>query len=116
MISHCANPRCRLPLHYLRGGRLYRLDITSPSRLCAYVPNAVCTLTPSRATVFSGYVTSAPRSTLSDSTFMMGSASKSKHKYEVLEQAAKWYGRGGLARAHAPNLASRAAVALMVTC
>jgi hypothetical protein len=89
MISHCANPRCRLPLHYLRGGRLYRLDITSPSRPCADVPNAVCTLTPSRATVFSGYVTSAPRSTLSDSTFMMGCASKSKYKYEVLEQAAQ---------------------------
>ena len=90
MISHCANPRCTLPFHYLRGGRLYRLDSTSPSRPCADVPNAVCTLTPSRAPLyFSGYVTSAPRSTLSDSTFMMGSASKSKRKYEVLEQAAQ---------------------------
>ncbi len=46
--SHCANPRCTLPFHYLRGGRLYRFDITSPSRPCADVPNAVCTLTPSR--------------------------------------------------------------------
>ena len=80
MISHCASPRCTLPFHYLRGGRLYRFDITSPSRPCADVPNAVCTLTPSRATVFSGYVTSAPRSTLSDSTFIVGSASKSKRK------------------------------------
>ncbi len=52
MISHCANPRCTLPFHYLRGGRLYRFDITSPSRPCADVPNAVCTLTPPRPTVF----------------------------------------------------------------
>ena len=28
----------------------------------------------------------------------------------------KWHSRGGLARAHAPNVASRAAAALMVTC
>ena len=34
MISHCANPRCTLPFHYLRGGRLYRFDIISPSRPC----------------------------------------------------------------------------------
>ena len=58
MISHCANSRCTLPFHYLRGGRLYRFDITSPSRPCADVPNAVCTLTPSRALYFSGYVRS----------------------------------------------------------
>ena len=23
MVSHCANPACRAPLHYLRGGRLF---------------------------------------------------------------------------------------------
>jgi hypothetical protein len=52
MISHCANPDCAQPFHYLRGGHLYRFDITSPTRPCADVPNAICTLKPSRATVF----------------------------------------------------------------
>jgi hypothetical protein len=52
MISHCANPRCTLPFHYLRGGHLYRFDITSPSMPCTDVPNAVCSLKPARATVF----------------------------------------------------------------
>jgi hypothetical protein len=52
MISHCANPGCTLPFHYRRGGRLYRFDITSPSTPCADVRNAICTLKPSRATVF----------------------------------------------------------------
>jgi hypothetical protein len=52
MISHCANPVCTLPFHYLRGGRLYRFDIASPSTPCTDVPNAICSLKPSRATVF----------------------------------------------------------------
>jgi len=30
MISHCANPRCTLPLHYLRGGCLYRFELHRP--------------------------------------------------------------------------------------
>jgi hypothetical protein len=46
MISHCANPSCALPFHYLRGGRLYRFDITSPSTPRADVPNAICRLKP----------------------------------------------------------------------
>lgn len=52
MISHCANPDCTQPFHYLRGGRLYRFDIKSPSTPCSDVPNAICSLKPSRATVF----------------------------------------------------------------
>ena len=52
MISHCANPDCTQPFHYLRGGRLYRFDITSPTTPCADVPNAICNLKPSHATVF----------------------------------------------------------------
>jgi hypothetical protein len=52
MISHCANPNCRIPFHYLRGGRLYRFDIKSPSPPCNDVPNAICSLKPSSAAVF----------------------------------------------------------------
>ena len=52
MISHCANPDCRLPFHYLRGGRLYRFDIRHPSTPCSDVPNAICNTNPSHATVF----------------------------------------------------------------
>lgn len=52
MISHCANPNCARPFHYLRAGHLYRFDIASPSTPCADVPNAICSRKPSRATVF----------------------------------------------------------------
>lgn len=52
MISHCANPDCKLPLHYLRGGRLYRFDIRQPSGPCSDVPNAICSMKPSHASVF----------------------------------------------------------------
>lgn len=52
MISQCANPACDVPFHYLRGGRLYRFDIKSPSLPCNDVPNAICSLKPSHATVF----------------------------------------------------------------
>ncbi len=52
MISHCANPDCTVPFHYLRGGRLYRFDIRHPSTPCNDVPNAVCSLKPSHAAVF----------------------------------------------------------------
>ena len=34
------------------GGRLYRFDIRNPSTPCVDVPNAICSLKPSRATVF----------------------------------------------------------------
>jgi hypothetical protein len=52
MISHCANPDCRRPFHYLRGGRLYRFDIRHPSSPCSDVPNAICNTKPSHAAVF----------------------------------------------------------------
>ncbi len=52
MVSHCANPNCKVPFHYLRGGRLYRFEIKSPQIPCADVPNAICSEKPSRATVY----------------------------------------------------------------
>lgn len=52
MISHCANPGCGMPFHYLRGGRLYRFELRAPSSPCKDVPNAICGAEPSRATVF----------------------------------------------------------------
>ena len=52
MISHCANPDCSLPFHYLRGGRLYRFEVRHPSESCQDVPNAVCSVKPSSATIF----------------------------------------------------------------
>lgn len=52
MISHCANPECVRPFHYLRGGRLYRFDIRNPSTPCIDVSNAICSLKPSHVTVF----------------------------------------------------------------
>lgn len=52
MISHCANPECRAPLHYLRGGRLYRFELKSPAEPCQDVPNAICTNKPARAAIF----------------------------------------------------------------
>jgi len=52
MISHCANPHCKVPFHYFRGGHLYRFDIRHPSTPCSDVPNSVCSLKPSQAAVF----------------------------------------------------------------
>ena len=52
MISHCANPDCSMPFHYLRGGRLYRFEVRRPSEPCQDVPNAICSVKPSSATVF----------------------------------------------------------------
>ncbi len=31
MVNHCANPQCCKPLHYLREGRVYVFDVTTPS-------------------------------------------------------------------------------------
>lgn len=52
MISHCANPECGAPFHYLRGGRLYRFEVNSPPGAWREVPNAITTLRPPRATVY----------------------------------------------------------------
>ncbi len=52
MISHCANPDCGVPFHYLRGGHLYRFDLKSPSFPCNDVPNTICSLKPTQAVVF----------------------------------------------------------------
>ncbi len=52
MISHCANPACGVPFHYLRGGRLYRFDLKSPNFPCNDVPNTICSLKPTQAVVF----------------------------------------------------------------
>lgn len=45
MISTCANPLCKKPFHYLRGGRLYRFDAPCPHSYSEDVPNAVCATT-----------------------------------------------------------------------
>jgi hypothetical protein len=29
MVSHCANPKCAKPLHYLREGRIFVFDVTA---------------------------------------------------------------------------------------
>jgi hypothetical protein len=29
MVSHCANPRCSKPLHYLREGRIFVFDVAT---------------------------------------------------------------------------------------
>ncbi len=52
MISHCANPACNKPFHYLRGGRLYRFDTAGPGHCSKDVANAVCASTPTRTAVF----------------------------------------------------------------
>lgn len=52
MISHCANPECAIPFHYLRGGRLYRFEVRRPSEPYEDVPNSICSLQASPATVF----------------------------------------------------------------
>jgi hypothetical protein len=52
MISHCVNPECGRPFHYLRGGRLYRFEVRRPAEPCQDVPNAICSVKPSSKTVF----------------------------------------------------------------
>lgn len=52
MVSHCANPECRAPLHYLRSGRLYRFDVQSPTEPCRDVPDMVCAAKSKRTAVF----------------------------------------------------------------
>ncbi len=52
MISTCANPACRTPFHYLRGGRLYRFDSSSPGVYPEDVSNAVCATNSGRCAVF----------------------------------------------------------------
>lgn len=52
MISTCANPECRKPFHYLRGGRLYRFDAASPAAYPEDVSNAVCATNSRRCAVF----------------------------------------------------------------
>lgn len=52
MISHCANPECHTPLHYLRGGRLYRFDVKSPVEPWPDVPSAVCAMRPTPEAIF----------------------------------------------------------------
>ncbi len=45
MISTCANPVCKKPFHYLRGGRLYRFDAPCPHKYSDDIPNAICATT-----------------------------------------------------------------------
>ncbi len=45
MISTCANPVCKKPFHYLRGGRLYRFDAPYPHNYSDDIPNAICATT-----------------------------------------------------------------------
>src|SRR5690349_15953906 len=52
MISHCANPDCAAPFHYLRGGRLYRFEVKSPSSPCSDVPNAIYSHKATMVTVY----------------------------------------------------------------
>ncbi len=52
MISHCANPECGAPFHYLRGGRLYRFEVHPLPPDCADIPNAICTRKISAMTVY----------------------------------------------------------------
>lgn len=32
MVSHCANPKCAKPLHYLREGRIFVFDVPGEDR------------------------------------------------------------------------------------
>ena len=59
MISHCANPECHRPLHYLRGGRVYRFDVKSPVELCQDVPDAICAVRPASKRSSFGSVSAA---------------------------------------------------------
>lgn len=52
MISHCANPDCGKPFHYLHGGRLYRFDVAPPNLTSEEIPNAICSIGPAQTAVF----------------------------------------------------------------
>jgi hypothetical protein len=52
MISHCANPRCHKPFHYLHGGRLYRFDVAPPNLTSEDVSNAICSIGRTHTAVF----------------------------------------------------------------
>lgn len=52
MISKCANPKCEVEFHYLRGGRLYRFDVRRPKKPCPDLPNAILAQNPSNTTVY----------------------------------------------------------------
>ncbi len=52
MITQCANPDCSAPLHYLRGGRLFRFDLRPPLHPCRDVPKTICSAKPAQASVF----------------------------------------------------------------
>ncbi len=52
MISKCANPKCEIEFHYLRGGRLYRFDLRRPKKSSPNVPNAILAKNPSKTTVY----------------------------------------------------------------
>lgn len=52
MVTHCANPKCNAPLHYLRSGRLFRFELRPPLQPCRDVPSTICAAKPARATVF----------------------------------------------------------------
>lgn len=52
MISTCANPACKKPFHYLRGGRLYRFDSPCPDSYSDDVANAVYATKANRCAVF----------------------------------------------------------------
>jgi len=52
MISKCANPKCEVDFHYLRGGKLYRFDIRRPKEPCPDLPNAILAQNPSKTTVY----------------------------------------------------------------
>lgn len=38
MLSKCANPTCSTPFHYLREGRLYRIDVAGSSEIYPHGP------------------------------------------------------------------------------
>lgn len=52
MISHCANPDCGKPFHYLHGGRLYRFDVSPPNLTSEDIPNAICSIGRTHTAVF----------------------------------------------------------------
>src|ERR1041385_2867720 len=52
MISACANPDCRKPLHYLNGGRLYRFDTACSKELSGKIENALCSDGRARTAIF----------------------------------------------------------------
>ncbi len=52
MISTCANPACKKPFQYFRGGRLYRFDIRHSRAVASGLPNTVSESRPDRRALF----------------------------------------------------------------